>query len=79
MDKVFSYINSLILTRFLTFSQDRNIKRKALNEVKSDLSREKNDEIIAKFYRIHLLKPLVLLFEDKIDKHREMAIEIATE
>lgn len=55
---------------------DRMTRRRALNELNKDLFSEPNDEIIASFYRNMLVKPLTTCLEDKIEKHREIAIEI---
>ena len=56
---------------------DRMIRRRALNELNKDLFNEAtNDEVLASFYRNMLVKPLTTCLEDKIEKHREISIEI---
>jgi hypothetical protein len=37
---------------------------------------EKDDKIVAYFYKEKLAKRLVLILEDQIEKNRELAIEI---
>lgn len=56
--------------------KERNIRLKALKDFNRNLPKEKNDAVIAKFWRDHLLKPLVLIYDDQIEKLRELAIEI---
>lgn len=47
-----------------------------MTELKKSLTKEKNDEIVAYFYRERLVKRLVLCLEDQVEKNREMTIEI---
>ena len=56
--------------------KERNIRLRALKEFNKDLFEEKNDAVLGKFWRDHLVKPLVLIYDDKIEKLRELAIEI---
>lgn len=59
--------------------KERNIRLKALKEFNKDLLKEENDEILAKFWRDYLLKPLVMIYDDKFEKHRQLAIDITTQ
>lgn len=59
--------------------KERNIRLKALKDFDKNLLDEKNDNVLAKFWRDHLLKPLVLIYDDKIEKLRELAINITTQ
>jgi len=54
---------------------DRNIRRQALNEFKKAV-KEKNLEILDFFYREKLCKRLVICLDDKVEKNREIAIEL---
>ena len=56
--------------------KERNIRLKALKEFNKDLFEEKSDIVLGRFWRDHLVKPLVLIYDDKIEKLRELAIEI---
>lgn len=58
--------------------KEKNIRLKALKEFNKDLFEESNDAVISKFWRNHLLKPLVLIYDDKVEKLRELAIEITS-
>ena len=56
--------------------KERNIRLRALKEFNKDLFEEKSDAVLGRFWRDHLVKPLVFIFDDKIEKLREIAIEI---
>lgn len=58
--------------------KERNIRLKALKEFDKDLLKEKNDNVLSKFWRDHLLKPLVMIYDDQIEKLRELSISITT-
>lgn len=58
--------------------KERNIRLKALKEFKKVTS-EDNEKVLAKFWRNHLLKPLVMIYDDKIEKLRSLSIEITSE
>lgn len=59
--------------------KERNIRLKALKDFDKNLLDEKNDHVLSKFWRDHLLKPLVLIYDDKIEKLREFAINITSQ
>ncbi len=58
--------------------KDRNIRMPALTRLKKELSAQPAS-VIEPFYRTDLLKPLVIILEDPIEKCREIAIEMFTE
>lgn len=58
--------------------KERNIRLKALKEFDKSLLDEQNDEVLSKFWKDHLLKPLVMIYDDKIEKLRWLAINITT-
>lgn len=58
--------------------QDRGLRRQALTEFKKAMANEKSDGIVNLYYRDKLARRLVIGLEDAIEKHREMAIEIAS-
>ena len=59
--------------------KERNIRLKALKDFNKNLLKEENDNILAKFWRCHLLKPLVMIYDDPIEKLRSLAISITTQ
>jgi len=59
--------------------KERNIRLKALKDFDKNLLNEENDVVLAKFWRDHLLKPLVMIYDDKIEKLRELGINITTQ
>lgn len=59
--------------------KERNIRLKALKDFDKNLLSEENDAVLSKFWRDHLLKPLVLIYDDKVEKLREIAINITTQ
>jgi hypothetical protein len=57
---------------------DRNLRRQALVEFNKAASQEKNEQVLAYFFREKLARRLVIGLEDQIEKNRELAIEIFT-
>ena len=62
---------------------DLKIRKRGLNEIKklveSIESQNENEKAkLKEYWSNHLLKPLVLIYDDKVGKHRELAIEITT-
>lgn len=58
---------------------DRNIRRQGLNEFKKVVTNYKNEEVLIYFYRERLCKRLVICLEDKVEKNREISVEIINE
>jgi hypothetical protein len=58
--------------------KERNIRLKALKEFDKDLLKQENNSVLSKFWTDYLLKPLVLIYDDKIEKLRELSISITT-
>jgi len=60
----------------VTISQDRNIRRQGLEGLRKAMNEEKDLAIAEFFYREKLVKRLVVVLEDQIEKNREIAIDI---
>jgi len=59
--------------------KERNVRLKALKEFDKNLLKEKSDVILQKFWQIHLLKPIVNIYNDPIEKLRCLGISITTQ
>lgn len=56
--------------------KERNIRLKALKEFNKSLLDEEDDQVLGRFWRDHLLKPLIMIYDDKFEKLRQLAIDI---
>ena len=69
-------LSHLILNVTILCPQDRNLRRQALVEFNKVCEKEKSDEIWQFFFREKLVRRLIIVLEDPIEKNREFSIDI---
>ncbi len=59
--------------------ENRGTRLGALKRLSTELPKEADDVARCKLFINHIMKPLTYVFEDKIEKHREIAIKMVAD